>query len=127
MVIYARNNFDATPKKMKQIEVAMLGVHAAATQLDHIAAKSFVRRQIKFTLAIITEICRRQLTSLQAIGADNFARRDFFDDQVIAKFVEPIDIEPSHVRFGQSFAERSDEHTSELQSHHDLVCRLLLE
>src|SRR5437773_6994144 len=26
-----------------------------------------------------------------------------------------------------SFAIRSEEHTSELQSHHDLVCRLLLE
>src|SRR5437667_6206456 len=26
-----------------------------------------------------------------------------------------------------SFAGRSEEHTSELQSHHDLVCRLLLE
>src|SRR5437773_5964347 len=25
------------------------------------------------------------------------------------------------------FAHRSEEHTSELQSHHDLVCRLLLE
>src|SRR6266540_5237873 len=30
---------------------------------------------------------------------------------------------PSHVRR----AVRSEEHTSELQSHHDLVCRLLLE
>src|SRR5437773_4878694 len=29
----------------------------------------------------------------------------------------------SHVLFGL----RSEEHTSELQSHHDLVCRLLLE
>src|SRR5471032_1883669 len=27
----------------------------------------------------------------------------------------------------KSFQERSEEHTSELQSHHDLVCRLLLE
>src|SRR5437667_8157578 len=26
-----------------------------------------------------------------------------------------------------AFAPRSEEHTSELQSHHDLVCRLLLE
>src|SRR5277367_7176845 len=26
-----------------------------------------------------------------------------------------------------SFSSRSEEHTSELQSHHDLVCRLLLE
>src|SRR5437773_11545873 len=29
--------------------------------------------------------------------------------------------------FALSFALRSEEHTSELQSHHDLVCRLLLE
>src|SRR5437773_5760250 len=28
---------------------------------------------------------------------------------------------------GPGIAERSEEHTSELQSHHDLVCRLLLE
>src|SRR5437773_11952627 len=28
---------------------------------------------------------------------------------------------------GGTEAERSEEHTSELQSHHDLVCRLLLE
>src|SRR5437667_8237911 len=27
----------------------------------------------------------------------------------------------------QTFPDRSEEHTSELQSHHDLVCRLLLE
>src|SRR6266540_3387364 len=32
--------------------------------------------------------------------------------------------EPQHVGVA---AERSEEHTSELQSHHDLVCRLLLE
>src|SRR6266540_3644494 len=29
-------------------------------------------------------------------------------------------------RYGLTPAERSEEHTSELQSHHDLVCRLLL-
>jgi len=28
---------------------------------------------------------------------------------------------------GVDFFDRSEEHTSELQSHHDLVCRLLLE
>src|SRR5476649_370375 len=31
------------------------------------------------------------------------------------------------LREGQSFSKRSEEHTSELQSHSDLVCRLLLE
>src|SRR5437773_11383364 len=30
-------------------------------------------------------------------------------------------------RIAQREAQRSEEHTSELQSHHDLVCRLLLE
>src|SRR5437773_6127796 len=29
--------------------------------------------------------------------------------------------------YGGDFLARSEEHTSELQSHHDLVCRLLLE
>src|SRR5437773_9765873 len=34
---------------------------------------------------------------------------------------------PVHLPRQQSRVERSEEHTSELQSHHDLVCRLLLE
>src|SRR5437667_1263938 len=32
-----------------------------------------------------------------------------------------------HNQWGLSLGLRSEEHTSELQSHHDLVCRLLLE
>src|SRR5437773_8441998 len=32
-----------------------------------------------------------------------------------------------HDRAGPQLLGRSEEHTSELQSHHDLVCRLLLE
>src|SRR5437773_3989400 len=34
---------------------------------------------------------------------------------------------PGHLRDRVEFSHRSEEHTSELQSHHDLVCRLLLE
>src|SRR5437667_8268788 len=45
---------------------------------------------------------------------------------------DPTDAEPAPTVHVQSCAnsrvtERSEEHTSELQSHHDLVCRLLLE
>src|SRR5437667_399173 len=38
-----------------------------------------------------------------------------------------LSIRPARVRKGSVSADRSEEHTSELQSHHDLVCRLLLE
>jgi len=38
---------------------------------------------------------------------------------LVGKRKENIDINASEIR--------SEEHTSELQSHHDLVCRLLLE
>src|SRR5437667_2543232 len=34
---------------------------------------------------------------------------------------------PGQLELQRSLMERSEEHTSELQSHHDLVCRLLLE
>src|SRR5947207_6185202 len=34
---------------------------------------------------------------------------------------------PRRLRFGEALNRRSEEHTSELQSHSDLVCRLLLE
>src|SRR5436190_6015958 len=35
--------------------------------------------------------------------------------------------QPQKIEFGRKKKERSEEHTSELQSHSDLVCRLLLE
>src|SRR6266540_7508641 len=40
------------------------------------------------------------------------------------RIVPSLDSVPACGSFGQT---RSEEHTSELQSHHDLVCRLLLE
>src|SRR5437773_9023317 len=39
---------------------------------------------------------------------------------------EVPDLRPRHLTRGE-IGDRSEEHTSELQSHHDLVCRLLLE
>ena len=52
---------------------------------------------------------------------DRFALIFFFDFGVHRGFVTADDV---FVIFQES---RSEEHTSELQSHHDLVCRLLLE
>src|SRR5437773_7582322 len=36
-------------------------------------------------------------------------------------------VDAVHLVFADQVLDRSEEHTSELQSHHDLVCRLLLE
>src|SRR6266571_1173022 len=77
----------------------MVGVHAGATQLDHFAPKWFVWRKIKFPFAVVTEIRRCQLTSLQPIRADNFARGEFFDDKVIAELIEWIDIKASRAAY----------------------------
>src|SRR5437667_4934912 len=52
------------------------------------------------------------------LNADQFSPYDFWQ---YWRNVEDADV----VKFLKLF--RSDEHTSELQSHHDLVCRLLLE
>src|SRR5438034_8260500 len=41
--------------------------------------------------------------------------------------MEPIDPEAIEIGHHGLFVHRSEEHTSELQSHSDLVCRLLLE
>src|SRR5436190_1939121 len=49
----------------------------------------------------------------------HFTSRPGRDDQRYVK--------PCTGRRSESFADRSEEHTSELQSHSDLVCRLLLE
>src|SRR5260370_28653239 len=48
------------------------------------------------------------------------------DDGPIADACYTIDIRPLR-RSGRYFTDRSEEHTSELQSHLNLVCRLLLE
>src|SRR5438132_4839844 len=41
--------------------------------------------------------------------------------------VEPLDLVGTAQRSLSTIRQRSEEHTSELQSHSDLVCRLLLE
>src|SRR6266851_5898433 len=55
----------------------------------------------------------------------------FFPMALVGRYQDAIKILRDHERFSSvppmSPFLRSEEHTSELQSHHDLVCRLLLE
>src|SRR5438034_8085592 len=58
--------------------------------------------------------------------------QDFFDDEVLVVFSGPHAYDSprwyeEHERVPTWNYARSEEHTSELQSHSDLVCRLLLE
>src|SRR5699024_11697666 len=56
---------------------------------------------------------------------------DFFGKYDVASFgigsFGPIDVNPASETYGYITSTRSEEHTSELQSRFDLVCRLLLE
>src|SRR5437773_4582591 len=74
---------------------------------------------------------RRDLTTLDATVIAG--KRAFHEAKMMPKDVQVAEV---HDNFTISeilaiedlrFIERSEEHTSELQSHHDLVCRLLLE
>src|SRR6266540_4754001 len=68
----------------------------------------------------------RRVHKVRNIGPEGLVTRLELD-----RFSEalPLHLEPERVETLDSHlpATRSEEHTSELQSHHDLVCRLLLE
>ena len=53
-----------------------------------------------------------------------FIQESFMDDMARELGIDPIDIRKQNM---MKLGYRSEEHTSELQSHDDLVCRLLLE
>src|SRR5438132_10282666 len=68
---------------------------------------------------IITLISRRMKAAASCSSAYRNARRKGrFTTAATASFSRPVATSVKH---------RSEEHTSELQSHSDLVCRLLLE
>src|SRR5437773_11599672 len=67
------------------------------------------------------------LTTLRGMGAQgvDVRRPEQLDD--IDGLIIPGGESTTIGKLAQSYGIRSEEHTSELQSHHDLVCRLLLE
>src|SRR5437773_4230184 len=87
----------------------------------------------------VAPMLRRVSVALPDIGQSCSADKANFpiDDEQLAMIavIEPGQIEPDErviffdldAGFEVEKYNRSEEHTSELQSHHDLVCRLLLE
>src|SRR5260370_31967925 len=78
-----------------------------------------IRRPPRSTLFPYTTLFRSRFRQHRHLVHPPFARQ--FDDEVAAA---PVGAEQHLLDLGRK---RSEEHTSELQSHLNLVCRLLLE
>src|SRR5437667_5616290 len=88
-----------------------------------------IRRPPRSTLFPYTTLFR-SYEGTGGIQIGGFLRRVLiaFDRGDITKLPFSDDVtEQSQLLMRRNVRERSEEHTSELQSHHDLVCRLLLE
>src|SRR5260370_11160729 len=80
-----------------------------------------IRRPPRSTLFPYTTLFRSQVEFLEAI-------EQFSEFHKFSGSRYPLSPSPSSCRrWGSSDNDRSEEHTSELQSHLNLVCRLLLE
>src|SRR5437588_9724784 len=75
-----------------------------------------IRRPPRSTLFPYTTLFRSMMPSLKV-----------HECQMKAAECERLAAATSNPKLRHSYVERSEEHTSELQSHSDLVCRLLLE
>src|SRR2546421_7212905 len=80
-----------------------------------------IRRQPRSTLFPYTTLCRSLAVELERIEHAVAAR----DDQLEPRHANS-NADPAAFRRQHPGDQRSDEHTSELQSRSDIVCRLLL-
>src|SRR5260370_30674818 len=68
------------------------------------------------------------LTKIKSLNPDVLAAATYFDDAVaLTRQMRELDVNPRAYGVTVGGDLRSEEHTSELQSHLNLVCRLLLE
>src|SRR3712207_8497739 len=101
-----------------------------------------IRRPPRSTLFPYTTLFRSQAVGDEQVHADQQGRAEPGDepdddlgaesapeDARLVDLLEPqqVRVEPGHTPGGDEHDERSEEHTSELQSRQYLVCRLLLE
>src|SRR5438034_7396572 len=93
-----------------------------------------IRRPPRSTLFLHDALPISRAYAIVAIDIRNVIWPRIFFDPSIIENRRAIDALPIHgyrklanIRGGRIHCPRSEEHTSELQSHSDLVCRLLLE
>src|SRR5260221_3743760 len=99
-------------------------------------------------MVLLNALTHVQLSAVESLHDRHFVHRDIKPSNFIVQGLQADDVPPTvflidfglarqfrnpstylHIRFttNHSIVSRSEEHTSELQSHSDLVCRLLLE
>src|SRR5260370_28426073 len=82
----------------------------------------------KFLQGSLSRSCRNASSCIHPLGScDDVLRPQLRDDRVEMLDVEDFEIDRDRGEIGSRSLHRSEEHTSELQSHLNLVCRLLLE
>src|SRR5688572_32217566 len=85
-----------------------------------------IRRPPRSTLFPYTTLFRSETLTAEQIGGIGAVAMDMWDPY-IASVREHVPQADSKIVFDKFHVARSEEHTSELQSQSNLVCRLLLE
>jgi hypothetical protein len=78
---------------------------AGATQFHNLVSKRFIRRELKLTLTVVTEIGLRHWSGLKTIGADHFPGSDVLDDEMVADRIEFIEIMAARIGGLQAFVQ----------------------
>ena len=86
-----------------------------------------IRRPPRSTLFPYTTLFRSVLATYRNIYPNLFNSRDTLPDDIVAHLRYPLDLFDVQAHMYLAYHMGSEEHTSELQSLTNLVCRLLLE
>src|SRR5438132_705268 len=113
----AGKRLDLVPHASQQLPLGLNGVELRGREFDRQGQEQSLRRG-----AVARELAHHRLVEDSLVG-----RMLVHDRHARVGLEKQIRVEHLEERCGGSGVRRSEEHTSELQSHSDLVCRLLLE
>src|SRR5438034_7222838 len=123
----------AMDAKVRQKTLRMLsnGVYVLTSRSEHRYGAATVTwvSQASFRPPLIMAAVRRESNVFECLAESRSAVLHIVGDrqqEIARRFFFPTHTACGTIN-GEAFMERSEEHTSELQSHSDLVCRLLLE
>src|SRR5947207_5513466 len=117
IVLYDSDHVQAKPEW--QQEYRHIGVAISSLTVEAIGGTAKDKGKNVFVLGLIAKMFDLNVAKLEQLIQERFGGKD---DSVLKNALMAF-----HAGYAYSIGNRSEEHTSELQSHSDLVCRLLLE